>query len=61
MESAIGLMNSLLNLLNGQVIMKFLGISNYRKTVINPTHQKKKFILNKMTLGHGITHYIIKF
>ena len=53
------LMSSLLNLPDGQVIMKFLGNSNYRRTVINPAHQKKFFSLIKMTLGHGITRYII--
>ena len=58
-ESAIMLMSSLLNLPDGQVIMKFLGNSNYRRTVINPAHQKKIFSLIKMTLGHGITRYVI--
>lgn len=59
MESAIGLMNSLLNLPDGQVIMKFVGNSNYRRMVINPPHQKNFLSVIKMSLGHGIAHYVI--
>ena len=36
-DFAIGLVNSVLNLTNGQVI--FARNSNYRRTVINPGHQ----------------------
>ena len=37
-DFAVGLVNSVLNLLDQQVI--FLGgTSNYRRTVINPAHQ----------------------
>ena len=44
-DFATGLMNSVLNLPDGQV--KFLG----EFTVINPAHQKKFFGLYKVTLG----------
>ena len=36
-DFAIGLVNSVLNLPNGQVI--FRGNTNYPRTVINPAHQ----------------------
>ena len=36
-DFAVGLVNSVLNLPDGQVIF-FAGNSNYRRTVINPAH-----------------------
>ena len=47
-DFAIGLVNSVLNLPEGQV--SFLGNSNYRRTVINAAYQKF-FGLVKKTVG----------
>ena len=46
-DFATGLVNSVLNLSDGQ--MKFLGKSNYRITVTNARHEKNFFGLVEMT------------
>ena len=63
MDFAIGLVNSVLKLSDGQV--KFWGDSNYRRSVINPAHQNVlgggvgEGDLVKMTFGpvHAKSNY----